>query len=262
MSNNANVTVGITPEDMEEEVEELVAPNVNKEWRWGDAGNSTVTLPEEEAGQQRGGKRRSGRMSWIWDMLRALKGTAVGPSSPPVVDAAEDHHHHHDQQPPVPLLSPDIFESTTSLSTESSTGSRRRYPDLFPRIPSTRRANKSSTGPESVRSASKSRTRSPEGLYPASFSAPKSSLRRPSLASIFRNIGGSKRPVSVSVDDPAVPSSATTATNTGTGDGSSNTGDEEDRDRMDSASDLDATANALQVADGGGTVGKSEAEQE
>jgi len=31
------------------------------------------------------------------------------------------------------------------------------------------------TGPKSVRSASKSRTRSPEGLYPASFSAPKSS---------------------------------------------------------------------------------------
>jgi len=35
---------------------------------------------------------------------------------------------------------------------------------------------------------------------------------------------------------------------------SSNTGEEEDWDRMDSASDLDAAANALQVADGGGTV--------
>ena len=259
MLNNANATADVTPEDMEAEVEELVAPNANKEWRWGDAGNSTVTLPEEEAGQQRGGKRRSGRMSGIRDMLRALKkGAAVGPSSPPAVDAAEDHHHHdHDdqqQQPPVPLLSPEIFQSTTSLSTESSAGSRRRYPNLLPRIPNTRRANKSSTGPESVRSASKSRTRSPEGLYPASFSAPKSSPRRPSLASIFRNIGGSKRPVSVSVDDPVVPSSATTTTDTGTGDSSSNTGEEEDWDRMDSASDLDAAANALQVADGGGTV--------
>jgi len=38
--------------------------NVNKERRWGDVGNGTVTLPEE-AGQQRGGKRRSGRMSGI-----------------------------------------------------------------------------------------------------------------------------------------------------------------------------------------------------
>jgi hypothetical protein len=88
-------------------MEELVAPNANKEWRWGDAGNSTVTLPEEEAGRLRGGKRRSGRMSGIRDMLRALKkGTAVGPSTPPVVDAAEEHHHHHHlghQQLPVPL---------------------------------------------------------------------------------------------------------------------------------------------------------------
>jgi hypothetical protein len=49
-------------------------------------------------------------MSGIWDMLRALKkGTAVGPSTLPVVDAAEEHHHHHhlgdQQQPPVPLFS-------------------------------------------------------------------------------------------------------------------------------------------------------------
>ena len=69
---------------------------------------------------------------------------------------------------------------------------------------------------------------------------------------IFRNISGSKQPVSVSVDDPIV-SSATTATDTGTGDSSSNTG-KDDWDRMDLALDLDATANALQVADGGGTV--------
>jgi len=63
----------------------------------------------------------------------------------------------------------------------------------------------------------------------------------------------SKRPVSVSFGDPVVPSSATTATDTGTDDGSSTMG-EEDWDRMDLASDLDATANALQVADGGGVV--------
>ena len=194
------------------------APNVNKEWRCRDAGNCMVTLPEE--GQQCGGKRRSGRMSWIRDMLRVLKkGTPVGPSSPlPVVDAAEDHHHHHNhQQPLIPLLSPHILQSTTSLSTESSTGSRRRYPNLFPRIPKTQRANKSSSGPKSVRSASESGTRLPEGLYPVSFSAPKSLPRRPLLASIFCNIGGSKRPVGVSVDDPVVPSSATVAIGTGTG---------------------------------------------
>ena len=185
-------------------------------------------------------------------MLRALKkGAAVGSfSPPPVVDATEDHHDQQ-QQLPVPSLSPEIFQSTTSLSTESSAGSRRRYPNL---LPNTRRANKSSTGPESIRSASKSRMRSPERLHPASFSAPKSSPRRPSLASIFVNIGGSKRPVSVSVDDPVVPSSATMATDIGTGDSSSNTGEEDDWDRMDSASDLDVAVNVLRVADGGGTV--------
>ena len=109
------------------------APNVNKEWSCGDTGNSMVTLPEE--GQQPGGKRRSRKMSWIRDMLRALKkGAPVGPSPPlPVVGAAEDHHHHHNhQQPPTPLLSPQILQSTTSLSTESSTGSRRHYSLGFP----------------------------------------------------------------------------------------------------------------------------------
>jgi len=30
---NANTTADVTPEDMEAEVEELVAPNANKEWR-------------------------------------------------------------------------------------------------------------------------------------------------------------------------------------------------------------------------------------
>jgi hypothetical protein len=81
-----------------------------------------------------------------------------------------------------------------------------------------------------------------------------SSPCRPSLTSIFCNIGGLKIPVSISVDDPNVPSSAIAATDTGTGDGSSNMDNEEDWDRMDSASDLDAIANAFQVADDNGMV--------
>jgi len=40
MSNNANAMADVTPEGMQAEVEELVAPNVNMEWKWGDAGNS------------------------------------------------------------------------------------------------------------------------------------------------------------------------------------------------------------------------------
>ena len=175
MLNNANATADVSPDNVEAEVEELAAPN--KEWRWGDAANSTVTLPSEEPGQQRGGKRRSGRMSGIRDMLRALKKGAGAPLPPAAVDAEEQQQQHHHHEPPALLLSPDIFQSTTSLSTESSAGSRRRYPNLLPRIPNARRANKSSTGPESVRSASKPRTRPPKEVYPASFSAPKSSPR-------------------------------------------------------------------------------------
>ena len=61
----------------------MVAPNVNKEWRWGDAQNSMIMLPEEEQGEQWAGKRRSGGMSGIQVMLRALKkGTAVAATSP------------------------------------------------------------------------------------------------------------------------------------------------------------------------------------
>ena len=51
----------------------------------------------------------------------------------------------------------------------------------------------------------------------------------------------------MSVDDPVIPSFATTAGDTEAH--SSNMGKEEDKDRMDLASDLDATANALQLAD-------------
>lgn len=112
MLNKANATADVTPDDVEAEVEELAAPN--KEWRWGDAANSTATLPFEEPGQQRGGKRRSGRMSGIRDMLRALKKGAGATLPPTAVDAEEQQQHHH-HKPPAALLSPDIFQSETSL---------------------------------------------------------------------------------------------------------------------------------------------------
>lgn len=91
MLNNANTTADAIPEDVEAEVEELVAPNVNIEWMSGDARNSTVTLPREDAAQQRGGKRRSVKMGGIQDMLRALKKDAAAESSSlPVVDTAKN----------------------------------------------------------------------------------------------------------------------------------------------------------------------------
>ena len=63
--------------------------------------------------------------------------------------------------------------------------------------------------------------------------------------------------IDLSVDDDIAPgdSEVCITMDTGAGDSSSDTGKEEDWDRMDSASDLDAVANTLQVAvDGGGTV--------
>jgi len=50
MLNNANTTADVTPEDMKAEAEELVAPNAKFEQGVEGAGNSTVELPEEEAG--------------------------------------------------------------------------------------------------------------------------------------------------------------------------------------------------------------------
>ena len=117
--------------------------------------NSTITLHSEDNVQQWSGKRRSGQMSGIWDMLKALK---KGAATATVADASEHNH------PVIRPLSPGVCHSTTSLSTESSAGSRinkHRYRNLPPRILNARRGNKSSTGPASLRSVSKSKTRHP-----------------------------------------------------------------------------------------------------
>jgi len=66
-------------------------------------------------------------LSGIWDMFRASQKGAGATLPSTVIDAAEHHHH----EPPVPLLSPKTFHSATSLSTESSAGSRHRYPNLL-----------------------------------------------------------------------------------------------------------------------------------
>ncbi|KAJ7319443.1 hypothetical protein DFH08DRAFT_942345 [Mycena albidolilacea] len=91
-----NPTPGGPDESFVEDIpEEMVAAmaagstaTVNREWRWGDAMNSTVTLPSEESGTQgdvpgKETKRRSSRMrmSGIRDMLRAL---TKGGATPPV----------------------------------------------------------------------------------------------------------------------------------------------------------------------------------
>lgn len=90
MLNNANAMVDVAADDTVDNVE-VASPSalsVNREWRWGDARNSTITLPSERNTQQRGGKRPSGRMSGIRDMLKAMKKvSATG------TDDTPEHYH-------------------------------------------------------------------------------------------------------------------------------------------------------------------------
>ena len=64
--------------------------------------NSTITLHSEDNVQQWSGKRRSGQMSGIWDMLKALK---KGAATAIVVDASEHNYRH----PVVRPLSPGVL---------------------------------------------------------------------------------------------------------------------------------------------------------
>ncbi|KAG8215720.1 hypothetical protein J3R82DRAFT_7612 [Butyriboletus roseoflavus] len=120
----------------------LLEENVNRNWRWGDAMNSTVTLPSEESGSRGADhvesgkkKRRGGRMglTGLRDMLRILKWS----------------HSEQAATSPVPALP--AVPSTASLSTESSHYSH-HYPHGHLAAGSARRVSKTSTGPESVRS--------------------------------------------------------------------------------------------------------------
>ena len=182
--------------------------NVNREWRWGDPGNSTVTLGMEE-GEKKEKKRRSYRlgsgMIGIRDMLRALKKSTSEASSLSKQNGAKKNLSN---------------ASTTSLSTEGS----HRYP--HPR----------------VGSGSKRRSRTSLALLSAyDDPLPAKTPRRPSLASIFR-IG--KRSGSVTdevtpasaMPSPAIPQESPLSSALG----DSDTEEEEDWDRMDSASDFEA----------------------
>ncbi|KAL0581621.1 hypothetical protein V5O48_000437 [Marasmius crinis-equi] len=167
MLNNPDTSQVIDPQQLPTPDE---SSPVNRDWRWGEGMNSTVTLPSEESSAQGGShngdapakKRRTSKlvgMSGFRDMLRALKRSQV-------------------EAPALPA-------SSTSLSTESSSveSSGQRYAGKVPTYG--RRRAKTSSGPELDRS------RSPYGAS-VSLSA-KQSPRRPSLASIFRIGGKSKQ---------------------------------------------------------------------
>jgi serine/arginine repetitive matrix protein 2 len=110
--------------------------NVNKDWRWGDAMNSTVTLPSEESGRSSADPRKKRRysrlgMSGFRDMLRALK------------------RNHNDAPPPLPAPPPPpVLASSTSLSTDNSSLDRRLRNSHAP--PAQGRRPKTTSGLESV----------------------------------------------------------------------------------------------------------------
>ncbi|KAH9927892.1 hypothetical protein B0H21DRAFT_894832 [Amylocystis lapponica] len=149
---------------------------INRNWRWGDAMNSTVTLPSEESAPAAGndtttGKRRRGSrlgMKGLRDMLKSLKKS-------------------YSEGPPLPALPPIPASSTSvSASTDSSSNlAAERPPSALQR----RRA-KTSTGPESmksVRERDRAREKHPNSPYGTAPSLThRASPRRPSLASIFR----------------------------------------------------------------------------
>ncbi|ESK86650.1 hypothetical protein Moror_9711 [Moniliophthora roreri MCA 2997] len=200
---------------------------VNRDWRWGEAMNSTVTLPSEESSAQDGSngpcetpakKRRASRlvgMSGIRDMLRSLKRS-------------------QNDVPPVPT-------SSTSLSTESSVDSGNGHRASHGKVPTYgRRRAKTSSGPESVRS------NSPYQIS-ASFSA-KQSPRRPSLASIFR-IGQKSKPTTPSsTQNPSSVDLSTESLHRDLRESSSSTGGDEDWDRIESPSDTDHHINRAREA--------------
>ncbi|KAH7886709.1 hypothetical protein F5I97DRAFT_1038359 [Phlebopus sp. FC_14] len=196
---------------------------INRNWRWGDAMSSTVTLPSEESnqGSEHVKKRRASKigMSGLRDMLRMLKRS-------------------HSQQPPPPP----VPASTASLSTESSMDSDSHHHHHS--HAQLRRKSKASTGPESVR-LTREQSNSPYGGPPLNH---KASPRRPSLASIFRL--GQKNKGSFSAGESSQDSHSDVRSASR---GSNMTGEEEDWDRIDFAVDLDAHTRAV-GSDGHATI--------
>ncbi|KAL7278383.1 hypothetical protein ACG7TL_008363 [Trametes sanguinea] len=228
-----NATLSFEPNIPEEEI--------NRSWRWGDAMNSTVTLPSEESGGHQYGtvpsptkKRRTSRlgMRGLRDMLKSLKKSYSEQGQSPVL-------------PRVPASS-----SSISASTDSSLNLTR---DSRPPSVAQRRRAKTSTGPESIASRREVHPNSP---YGTTQSVPhKSSPRRPSLASIFRL--GQKTKTTQAGAGQSVDDLSPNAAGLGSGNSGTSLGDdiEEDWDRVESVSDLDHAARTMGLsADGTATV--------
>ncbi|KAI0319099.1 hypothetical protein OF83DRAFT_1170502 [Amylostereum chailletii] len=210
---------------------------VNRNWKWGDAMSSTITLPSEESQPSNSSptkKRRSSRlgMRGIRDMLKSL--------------ASGGHSRHS----PISQMM-----SSASVSTDSSLDGHG-----LPRphqLSQGRRRAKTSAGPDSVASM---RAASPP--YGTSSSFTHKSPRRPSIASIFRFAQKTKpSPTMDPAQLPKLPSPPQDAhmyssgSEQGSKEGHVDGEEEEDWDHLESAEDLDAAAAALGLSkDGTATV--------
>lgn len=212
---------------------------INRDWRWGNAMSSTVTLPSEESIQgaalntNSAKKRRVSRigMRGLRDMLRLLKKSY---SEEPC-----------DNSTPIP---------PSSMSVSASTDSSLNIAELRHAQPISQRGrSKTSIGPESVTAGGGPHSNSP---YITSVSLQhRSSPRRPSLASIFRFGQKSRSHAAPGKTVIANASQGALSSSNSLGTHSMNGGDFEDWDAVDRESDLDHTSqNPRLPSDGASTI--------
>jgi serine/arginine repetitive matrix protein 2 len=204
-------------------------PMLNREWRWGDAMSSTVTLPSEESEGATMVPKRSSKlgMRGLRDMLKSLVRSYTSPA----------------------VVVPPTSSVETSTGTDSSLDRESGHLYDHPHIHTQRRLAKASHDPESMTSVRAERPASPH--HAMTLLKQKSSPRRPSLASIFRfgqksssskQTGGATTSMAGNEKSVEQVQWVVQTQSSGQDGGSSNGNTEEDWDQMDSTSDLEAPA--------------------
>jgi hypothetical protein len=206
---------------------------VNRAWRWGDAANSTVTLPSESSSVHKPSplKKRQSRglgMRGLRDMLKSFKRSQAEHSAPTSASssaAPSEHFHSHTRLP--------------ASRPRSKTGGAESMRATIPRKASGTYGTTTTTASTSF----------PHKLSP----------RRPSLASIFRI--GQRHKNTAPANAPVLNEQVQSMRTASSGSRQSGTSSEEDWDRMDSASDLDHAAEALGIAPEGTATVRIEAKR-
>jgi len=250
---------------------------VNRDWRWGGRLSSTITLPSLETDQsvakslKKKLKNRLAGMAGIRDKLRALKKNVLESSS---TDVKEDR-----LSPLPPVTHNHAMLSTTSFSTDTSYerssighgGGPENLSGPLTALEKQRWRSRSSYGFETAIKPEEERGRDRKSRGTLSLPSPhgteyavKPSPRRPSLASLFR-FGRKHAKLSASATDLSLHSGSdgqllSSRINNRASPHQQMKAEspfEEDWDRMDSASDLDAAARALDISAGSKETGST-----